>query len=43
MGHVSAASTSGEGIPAVGDTYTAPICISSSGKLSLPKGSDLQL
>ena len=42
-GTVTAASTSGVGIPAVGDTVSALACVSGSGKITLLKGTTIQL
>jgi hypothetical protein len=42
-GTVTAASTSGTGIPKVGDTVSARACVASSGKLSLVKGTVMEL
>lgn len=42
-GSVIAASTSGRGIPAVGDTIKARVCMSSSEQFTLPKGSRFKL
>jgi hypothetical protein len=42
-GVVTAASTSGAGIPAVGDAVSASACLSSSGKISLAPGTVLEL
>ncbi len=42
-GKVTAASTTGVGIPAVGDTVSARACVTSSGKLSLVKGTSMEL
>jgi hypothetical protein len=42
-GKVTAASTSGVGIPAVGDTVSARACVSSKGALSLVKGTSMEL
>jgi hypothetical protein len=43
VGSVIGASTSGRGIPAVGDTFNAPVCMSPSEQFSLPKGSKFRL
>jgi hypothetical protein len=40
-GTVTAASTSGTGIPAVGDSTSALACLSSKGNVALPKGTTL--
>jgi hypothetical protein len=42
-GEVTAASASGTGIPAVGDTVSARACVTSKGALSLVKGSVMDL
>jgi hypothetical protein len=42
-GKVTAASTSGVGIPAVGDSVSARACVASNGKLSLVKGTSMAL
>lgn len=42
-GKVTAASTSGTGIPAVGDAVSARACVASNGKLSLVKGTSMAL
>lgn len=43
VGSVIGASTAGKGIPAVGDTINAPVCMSPSQQFSLPKGSKFRL
>jgi hypothetical protein len=42
-GKVTAASTTGTGIPAVGDSVSARACVTSAGKLSLVKGTVMAL
>jgi hypothetical protein len=42
-GQVTGASTTGTGIPAVGDTVSGDVCLTSSGKVSLVKGTSLNL
>jgi hypothetical protein len=42
-GKVTAASTTGTGIPAVGDSVSARACVTSAGKLSLVKGTVMDL
>ncbi len=42
-GTVTAASTSGTGIPAVGDSVSALACVTSSGKIALLKGTTIHL
>lgn len=42
-GTVTAASTSGSGIPAVGDAVTGDACVSSKGKITLLKGTTIGL
>lgn len=43
VGSVIGASTAGTGIPAVGDTINAPVCLSPSGQFTLVKGSKFRL
>jgi hypothetical protein len=43
VGSVIGASTSGRGIPAVGDTIKAPVCMSPTEQFTLPKGSRFKL
>ncbi len=42
-GTVTAASTSGTGIPKVGDAVSADACVASSGKITLAKGTKMDL
>jgi hypothetical protein len=42
-GTVTAASTSGTGIPKVGDSVSGDVCLTSSGKITLVKGTTLDL
>lgn len=43
VGSVIGASTTGRGIPAVGDTIKAPVCMTPSEQFALPKGSRFKL